>query len=156
MAVDLLRVAALGLAALPGMSTANLSQSQRRRRSRHRIFWRIVNPPTLRFAGRAPWWVLLETTGRRTGRPRRTPLARGPVDANVLWLASVHGRHAQWVRNLETAPQVRVRFSGRWHDGHAAVVEFDETLARRFNAYARTGPRTLGIDPVLVRVELLR
>jgi deazaflavin-dependent oxidoreductase (nitroreductase family) len=137
------------------MSAAKLSEPQRRRRSRHRIFWRVVNPLTLRFAGRAPWWVLLETRGRRTGQPRRTPLARGPVDGNVLWLASVHGRHAHWVRNLELSPNVRVQLAGRWHDAHAAVVEYDEKIARRFNAYARTGPRTLGIGPVLVRVELL-
>jgi hypothetical protein len=42
-----------------------------------RAFWRVVNPIALRFgAGRAPWWVILETTGRRTGRP--TPLS--PAD----------------------------------------------------------------------------
>ncbi len=30
------------------------------------------------------------------------------------------------------------------------------SIARRFNGYARSGPRMLGIDPVLVRVELRR
>ena len=133
-----------------------LGEPQRRRRSRHRIFWRIVNPPTRGLAGIAPWWVLLETRGRKTGMPRTTPLARGPVDGDVVWLASVHGRHAHWVRNLEATPDVRIKLSGRWHDAHATVHAYDETTARRFNAYARSGPRTLGIDPVLVRVELRR
>jgi len=131
-----------------------LDQRQRRRQSRHRIFWRIVNPPTRPLAGLAPWWVLLETTGRRTGRPRTTPLARGPTDGDVTWLASVHGRHASWVRNLEAHPEVRIKLAGRWHDGRANVTEFDENLAQRFNIYARSGPRTLGINPVLVRIEL--
>ncbi len=113
-----------------------------------------MNPPTRPLAGIAPWWVLLETTGRRTGQPRTTPLARGPVDGNVLWLASVHGRHAQWVRNLEANPSVRIKRAGRWHGAHASVQPQDEAVSRRFNVYARSGPRTLGIDPVLVRVEL--
>jgi deazaflavin-dependent oxidoreductase (nitroreductase family) len=131
-----------------------LEAPQRRRRARHRFLWNIVNPPTRRLAGFAPWWVLLETKGRRTGTPRTTPLARGPVDGGVVWLSSVHGRHAHWVRNLEATPEVRIKLSGRWHRAHATVHEYDEAMARRFNAYARSGPRTLGIDPVLVRVDL--
>jgi deazaflavin-dependent oxidoreductase (nitroreductase family) len=137
-------------------SAPALEAPQRRRRSRHRILWHIINPPTRRLAGLAPWWVLLETRGRRTGKPRRTPLARGPVDGDVVWVNSVHGRHAHWVRNLETTPEVRIKLSGRWHDAHATVHEYDEATVRRFNLYARTGPRTLGIDPALVRVELRR
>lgn len=131
-----------------------LGQRDRRRRARHRLFWRIINPPTRPLAGLAPWWVLLETTGRKSGRPRTTPLARGPVDENTVWLASVHGRHAHWVRNLEATPSVRIKLSGRWHHGRAAILPYDQAAADRFNVYARGGPRTLGIDPVLVRVEL--
>ena len=133
-----------------------LEADRRRRRSRHRIFWRIINPPTRALAGFAPWWVLLETRGRRTGKARRTPLARGPVDGDAVWLASVHGRHATWVRNLEATPEVRIKLSGRWHDGRATVHDYDEATARRFNVYARSGPKTLGIDPALVRVERRR
>lgn len=74
----------------------------------------------------------------------------------MVWLNSVHGRHAQWVRNLEASPEVRIKLSCRWHHGHASVHEYDEPIVRRFNVYARSGPRTLGIDPVLVRIELER
>ena len=133
-----------------------LGQSQRQRRSRHRVFWRIVNPPVRLLAGFAPWWVLLETRGRRTGTARTTPLARGPVDGDVVWLNSVHGRHANWVRNLETTPDIRIKLSGRWYDARAAVHDYDQATVRRFNRYARSGPRTLGIDPALVRVDLRR
>jgi deazaflavin-dependent oxidoreductase (nitroreductase family) len=136
--------------------TRTLGEREHRRRSRHRIFWRIVNPPTRPLAGWAPWWVLLETTGRRSGSRRTTPLARGPRDGDVVWLASVHGRHATWVRNLEATPEVRIKLSGRWYDARAIIQDYDAAIARRFNLYARTGPRTLGIDPVLVRVELRR
>lgn len=123
-------------------SVSALEESQRRRRSRHRIFWRIVNLPTRRLAGLAPWWVVLETQGRRTGKPRITPLARGPIDSDAVWLNSVHGRHADWVRNLEATPEVRIKLSGHWH--HAATIhEYDEATVRRFNLYARSGPKTL-------------
>jgi deazaflavin-dependent oxidoreductase (nitroreductase family) len=131
-----------------------LNSSDRRRRSRHRAIWRVINPPARRLAGYMPWWVLLETRGRRTGKPRTTPLARGPRDDGVVWINSVHGRHASWVRNVETTPEVRVKLSGRWHRGHATVRDYDDAVARRFNRYARSGPATLGIDPALVRVEL--
>jgi deazaflavin-dependent oxidoreductase (nitroreductase family) len=133
-----------------------LGARERRRRSRHRVLWRIINPPGRRLAGVAPWWVLLETRGRRTGQPRTTPLARGPVDGDVVWVNSVHGRHAHWVRNIEANPEVRIKLSGRWHHGRATVHEYDEAAARRFNRYARSGPTTLGIDPALVRIELQR
>jgi deazaflavin-dependent oxidoreductase (nitroreductase family) len=119
------------------------------------LFWRLLNPPTRPLAGLAPWWVLLETTGRHTGQTRRTPLARGPIDGKVVWLNSVHGRNADWVRNLGAHPQVQIKLGGRWHRARAEVVDYDETVAGRFNPYARAGPRTLGIDPALVRVELL-
>jgi deazaflavin-dependent oxidoreductase (nitroreductase family) len=138
---------------MSGEPVPALDQRQLRRRSRHKIFWRIINPPTRRLAGLAPWWVLLETRGRRTGMPGRTPLARGPVDGDVMWLASVHGRHASWVRNIEANPAVRIKLSGRWHVAHATVEGFDENIARQFSLYARTGPRTLGIEPALVRIE---
>jgi deazaflavin-dependent oxidoreductase (nitroreductase family) len=134
--------------------TSAIDESQRRRRSRHRVLWKIVNPPTRRLAGFAPWWVLLKTEGWRTGTPRTTPLARGPVDGDVVWVASVHGRQAHWVRNLEATPEVRIKLSGRWHDAYAIIHEDDEATLRRFNLYARSGPATLGIDPVLVRIEL--
>jgi deazaflavin-dependent oxidoreductase (nitroreductase family) len=133
-----------------------LGGAERRRRSRHRLVWRVINPPTRRLAGLAPWWVLLETQGRRTGKPRTTPLARGPVDDDAVWLNSVHGRHANWVRNIEARPEVRIKLSGRWHAGRATIHPYDDAMVQRFNLYARSGPMTLGIEPALVRVELLR
>jgi deazaflavin-dependent oxidoreductase (nitroreductase family) len=116
--------------------------------------WRVFNPIALRFgAGWAPWWVILETTGRRSGRPIHTPLARGPMTANTLWLVSVHGRQANFVKNLLKHPEVRVRHRRRWLNGRATVEPIDPQRLRQFNFYARSGPRTLGIEPVLVRVD---
>jgi deazaflavin-dependent oxidoreductase (nitroreductase family) len=115
-------------------------------------WWRVINPPTRRLAGLVPWWVLLETTGRTTGRRRGTPLASGPSDDTGMWLIAVHGRSAGWVRNLEAAPQVRLRHRGRWRTGTASVHPMDAVPLDRFSSYARSGPRLLGKDPMLVRV----
>jgi deazaflavin-dependent oxidoreductase (nitroreductase family) len=125
------------------------------RRALAYAFWRVVNPLTLRFgAGRAPWWVILETTGRRSGRAIHTPLARGPISDTTLWLVSVHGRQANFVKNLIKNPAVRVQHRGRWRNGRASVERLDPKRLAQFNVYARMGPRTLGIDPELVRVDL--
>src|SRR3954468_2920438 len=113
-------------------------------------FWRVVNPPTRLLAGFAPWWVLVETTGRRTGKVRRTPLAAGPREPHGMTVIAVHGRHSGWVLNAEAAPKVRVRHKGRWHSAHAEIWPFDPDVARGFNRYARAGVPLVGRDPVLV------
>jgi deazaflavin-dependent oxidoreductase (nitroreductase family) len=134
---------------------ARVPDEGQNRRQRHRRFWRIVNPLARPLAGIAPWWVLLETTGHRSGRAILTPLARGPVDGDTTWLIAVHGRKTTWVRNLEAKPEIRIKIGGRWRPGRASVMpDYDAAVVSRFNAYARTGPRTLGIDPSLVRLDL--
>ena len=126
----------------------------RLRRTLAYAFWRVVNPIALRFgAGRASWWVILETTGRRSGRAIHTPLARGPLSDATLWLVSVHGTHANFVKNLVKEPRVRVKHRGRWRQGRARVEPLDRERLAEFNFYARMGPRTLGIDPMFVRVD---
>lgn len=130
-----------------------MTLGNRSRRRLHVAFWRLINPPTRILAGIAPWWVLLETTGRRSGRKTRVPLAAGPVDNSGMWLNAVHGRHAAWVLNIEAHPAVRLRFRRRWREGTATVHQVDPRIAARFNAYARSGPRLMGLDPLMVRVD---
>lgn len=117
-------------------------------------FWHVFNPLARSLAGVAPWWVVLETRGRRSGKTRRVPLAAGPRDGQVTWLIAVHGRHASFTRNIADDPRVRLKLRGRWHEGRARVVLMDDDVLRRFNRYARLGPRTIGIEPRLVRIEL--
>jgi deazaflavin-dependent oxidoreductase (nitroreductase family) len=132
-----------------------MTRRKRLKRSLMLVVWRIINPPNRLLAGVAPWWVLIETVGRRTGQQRRTPLARGPLDGDTTWLISVHGRHASWVKNLEDSPTVRLRIKGRWRTGRASVVRYDPEIIRRFNRYARSGPVTVGFDPALIRIDLV-
>lgn len=116
------------------------------------VFWRLLNPVLRPLAGVAPWWVLVETVGRKTGKTRRTPLAAGPRDGHGMLVIAVHGRHSGWVLNAEADPRVRVRHRGRWHRARAEIVPWDASVARTFNRYARSGPAITGHDPVIVRL----
>jgi deazaflavin-dependent oxidoreductase (nitroreductase family) len=117
-------------------------------------FWKVVNPIALPLAGFAPWWILVETTGRKTGKPRRVPLARGPIDDNAYLIDAVHGHQAVWVRNIEANATVRLRHKGRWHRGTASLEPMDDATLARFNRYGRLGAKIAGINPLLVRITV--
>lgn len=129
-----------------------MDPAQRRHCTRTKALWRVINPPTRLLAGIAPWWVLLETTGRRTGQARHTPLAAGPCDGHGMWLIAAQGAHADYVANLVADSRVRLRHRGAWHTGTATVHDLEPEIVVGFNAYAR-GALRLGIDPRLVRVD---
>ncbi|MFI6866183.1 nitroreductase family deazaflavin-dependent oxidoreductase [Nocardia sp. NPDC050406] len=119
-------------------------------------FWRVNNWVVRKLTWLNPYWALLETTGRRTGLPRRTPLAAGPVEDGAMLFLAVHGRRAAWVRNIEADPNVRVRQRFRWMRASATVHELTAADRRRFNGYARLGPTMFGLNhapPALVRVR---
>ncbi len=118
-----------------------------------------VNPPVraLFALGLVPkTHVLLETTGRRSGLPRRTPIGSG-VDGDTLWIVAEHGRTADYVRNLEADPHVRVKIGRRWRVGTATLLPGDDPRARldlmgrRVNAAM---VRAMGTDLLTVRVDL--
>jgi deazaflavin-dependent oxidoreductase (nitroreductase family) len=80
---------------------------------------------------------VLETIGRRSGRPRPIEIwfAADPRRDRIYLLSG--GRdQAQWVRNLRANPAVRVRVGDRWYDGVAGAIEAgaDDRLARRLLA----------------------
>jgi deazaflavin-dependent oxidoreductase (nitroreductase family) len=131
-----------------------MKSGEARRRAVANALWLVVNPITRPVAGLVPWWVILETRGRRSGKPRRVPLARGPIDGRIAWLISVHGETASFARNIESDPRVRLKIGGRWRAATASISAYDPELLQRFNRYARLGPQSLGIEPRLVRVVL--
>jgi len=124
------------------------------RRSVARRFWKITNPINRPLAGLLPWWVLLETKGRRTGKRRLTPLANGPVEGNVALLIAVHGDSSAFAHNIAADSHVRLKRRGRWRSGTARLLDPDEETLSRFSRYARLGYRTLGEDPKIVRIDL--
>jgi deazaflavin-dependent oxidoreductase (nitroreductase family) len=72
----------------------------------------------------APGIAILETIGRKSGRPRRNPVTNG-LDDGVFWIVAEHGRRASYVRNIEANPRVRVRIGRRWRAGTARLVPDD-------------------------------
>jgi deazaflavin-dependent oxidoreductase (nitroreductase family) len=103
-----------------------------KRRASKLLSVRLLNPVMRRAleAGVAPrGWALLETTGRRSGQPRRVPVGNG-LRGEHFWIVAEHGRHAAYVRNLERDPRVRVKVGRRWHAGTAHVLDDDDPRAR--------------------------
>jgi deazaflavin-dependent oxidoreductase (nitroreductase family) len=81
-----------------------------------------------------PGDALLETTGRRTGQPRRTPICDG-LEGETFWLVAQQGRRANWVRNIETNPRVRVKVRSGWRtgwrSGTAHILDDDDPRERQ-------------------------
>jgi deazaflavin-dependent oxidoreductase (nitroreductase family) len=115
----------------------------------------FINPITKRLAGYLPFWALLETTGRKSGEPRQTPVGNG-LDGNTFWIVAEHGRRANYVKNIVANPRVRVRVNGRWRNGIAALLPDDDPAARqrrlrRFNAQF---VRIMGTELLSIRIDL--
>ncbi|MBU3060866.1 nitroreductase family deazaflavin-dependent oxidoreductase [Nocardia sp. NEAU-G5] len=125
---------------------------------RRRVSWyhrRIANPLMRRLVGHMPGQALLETTGRRSGLPRRTPVG-GRVVGGSFWMVSNHGLAAAYVRNIAADPRVRVQIRSRWHTGTAHLLPDDDARARlrelpRFNSW---NVRMLGTDLMTIRIDL--
>jgi deazaflavin-dependent oxidoreductase (nitroreductase family) len=116
---------------------------------------RIVNPITGRLAGHVPWWALLETTGRRSGLPRRNPIGNG-LRGDTFWIVAEHGYHADYVRNMMADQRVRVRVDGRWRSGTAILLPEDDPheRQRRLSRFNATVVRAAGTELLTVRIDL--
>lgn len=87
----------------------------------------LFNPPNrllLRLGLASKAFALLETTGRRTGKARLTPVGNG-LDRSTFWIVAEHGSRSDYVKNLMADPKVRVKvgrcFAGR-HSEHSRVT----------------------------------
>jgi deazaflavin-dependent oxidoreductase (nitroreductase family) len=89
-----------------------------------------VNPIVSRVAGYVPWYALLETRGRSSGRPRRVPVGDG-LRGDVFWIVADHGLRSSYVKNIRRDPHVRVRTHGRWRSGTANLLPGDDPIARQ-------------------------
>lgn len=115
----------------------------------------ILNPLAKPLAGLIPGIVLLETKGRRSGKARRNPVG-GRIDGDHLWIVAEHGRKANYVRNIQAGPQVRVRVRGKWRTGSARLLPEDDARKRALWVGKLNGAtvRLVGTDLVTVRVTL--
>lgn len=116
------------------------------------FFQKHIANPLMR---RVPFQTLLETTGRKSGEPRRTPVGGSRI-GDQFWFVSEFGEKSQYVKNIQSNPQVRVRLRGRWLTGTAHLVPEDDPRARlrslpQFNSM---GVRTFGTNLLTIRVDL--
>jgi deazaflavin-dependent oxidoreductase (nitroreductase family) len=116
----------------------------------HRVQRLVVNP-----VGRKMPGVILETTGRKSGQPRRTAVGGRLVDSQ-FWMVSEHGEHSDYVRNIKANPAVRVRIGGRWRTGTAHLLPDDDPLRRLGNLPRLNSAvvRVMGSDLLTIRVDL--
>ena len=130
-----------------------------KRRASTFVSARLFNPLVLA-AARAglptPSVVILETTGRRSGEPRRVPVTR-LLEGDTLWIVTEHGRKAGYVRNIDSDPRVRVRIGRRWRTGTAHVLEGEDwrALQRRMPGKLNSAVvRLMGTEHLAIRVDL--
>ena len=122
---------------------------------------RLVNP-VVRPLVRRGWWprthALLETTGRKSGLPRQVPLGNGLRD-DAFWIVTEHGYAADYVKNIQANPRVRVKVGRRWYEGTARILPDDDPrerlrwLRRPVNDSML---RLVGTQQLTIRVDLER
>jgi deazaflavin-dependent oxidoreductase (nitroreductase family) len=106
-----------------------------------------IAPPTV---------ALLETTGRRSGQPRRTPVGNG-LRGDVFWIVTEHGHRAAYVRNIKADPRVRVKVGRKWRSGTAHILEDDDSYERMRMLKRRSNDtlvRLVGTEHLTIRVDL--
>lgn len=73
--------------------------------------------------------VMLTTTGRKTGRERRTMLTAPVVDGETVVLVASYGgddRHPAWFLNLREHPDVTITMNGKTRPMRARVASAEE------------------------------
>ncbi len=93
------------------------------------LVWRIMRRLNRQMAtrvigrGRGPRGVvlLLTTVGRKSGQPRVTPL-QFEEDNGVIYVAAARGPHADWFRNIQANPHVKVQIADRVLAGLAEPI----------------------------------
>ena len=93
---------------------------------------RIVNPAvrwlaSRGLAGRSV--ALLETTGRKSGQKRVTPVGNG-LRGREFWIVTEHGWASAYVKNIQADPRVRVKVGRRWLSGTALILPDDDPYER--------------------------
>jgi hypothetical protein len=87
------------------------------------------------------------------------------LEGETFWLIAQGGRDADWVRNIEASPRVRVKVSGihaGWRSGTAHILDDDNpgerqrilsqaNLARRL---CMSTSKALHTNPLTIRVDL--
>jgi deazaflavin-dependent oxidoreductase (nitroreductase family) len=139
-----------------------------KRRLVHLLQKFVLNPPiraAMAVGLAPPGYSLLESIGRKSGKPRRTPIGDG-LAGDTFWIVTEHGRSAGYVKNIDADPRVRVKvrrgLGYAWRPGIAHLLEDDDPRERqrkmsrghplrRLNAFV---VRRVGTEHLTVRIDL--
>jgi deazaflavin-dependent oxidoreductase (nitroreductase family) len=120
---------------------------------------RVVNPIVRRMLERGvpgTGAALLETTGRRSGLPRRVPVGNG-LRGDTFWIVTEHGWAADYVKNIQKDPRVRVKVGRRWRSGTAQILVGEDPYERMRKLGRRVNDalvRAAGTEHLVIRIDL--
>ncbi len=103
------------------MSTANQSNAPLVWRGMRKLNRRLTTQVIGRGRGPRDVVLLLTTIGRKSGQPRVTPL-QYEEDQGVIYVAAARGPRADWFRNIQANPRVKVQVADRVFDGLAEPI----------------------------------
>ncbi len=122
------------------MGTINFDWSKMKNIQKiHRVLYSIGLGP---FIGRII--LLLTTTGRRSGLKRMTPLQYEMI-GDDYYVGAARGTKADWVRNIQSCPQVEVRVGAKQFQGTAEVVTDASRFADFVEVRLQRHPRMIGL-----------
>jgi deazaflavin-dependent oxidoreductase (nitroreductase family) len=120
---------------------------------------RLLNPFVRPLIAGGLWpktQALLETKGRATGRPRQAPVGNG-LRGRAFSIVTEHGYAADYVKNIQADPHVRVKVGRRWYEGTARILPEDDPYARLrwlHRPVNDTALRVVGTEQLTIRVDL--
>jgi deazaflavin-dependent oxidoreductase (nitroreductase family) len=120
---------------------------------------RVVNPVVRRLL---EWGIpgtgtaLLETRGRRSGLARRVPVGNG-LRGSTFWIVTEHGWSADYVKNIQHDPRVRVKVGRHWRSGTAHILPGEDPYERMRELRRRANDtlvRAVGTEHLVIRIDL--
>lgn len=105
----------------------------------HRVLYAIGLGPLI---GRII--LILTTTGRKSREKRVTPLQYELIGSDY-YIGAARGLKADWVRNIQSAPQVEVRVGRKYFHGVAEVITESSRFADFLEVRLERHPRMIGL-----------
>ena len=96
--------------------------------------------------------LLLTTIGRKSHKPRVTPLQYEEIDGQI-YLSAALGQKADWFRNIQANPQVEVRVKSRHFSGLAETIIDPKQIADFLEVRLSRHPKMIG---AMLRAEGMR
>ena len=105
----------------------------------HRVLYAVGLGPVI-----GGFIVLLTTMGRKSGKKRVTPLQYEKIGEDY-YLGAARGLNADWVRNIQSNPQVDLRVGAKHIHGMAEIVTDPSRFADFIEVRLERHPHLMGL-----------